>query len=195
MATLPFENDSLKFSLQAINILLQSINESPITDDTEIVDLLEAQIAASVLEETKKKVLSSGWDINSDVDWAFQPDIDGNIAIQANILDISDAQGRYYMRDWKLYDKKEQSFNFTDVVKCDVIWDLDFNALTHPIRYYITLRASRTFQYRMIGDEKQYQFSVADVDDAYLDARRSQHFTGKHSLKNGSYGINFRRTN
>ena len=73
MAVIPFEHDTLKFSLYAINILLQSINELPVASDTEVAELVEAQLAESVLEETKKGVLAKGWDINTDEDWRFAP--------------------------------------------------------------------------------------------------------------------------
>jgi hypothetical protein len=195
MATIPYENDSTKFLLYAVNILLQSINELPIVNDTELAEIVEAQLAANVLEETKKEVLAEGWDINTDEDWNLMPNTEGVIAIPANILDLSDKQGRYFMRDWKLYDKKEKKFDFEEAVKCDITWDLDFNALTHPLRYYITIKASRTFQYRQVGDQLQYQFSEEDLNMAFLSAKRSEDFTGKYAFDNGQYGLNFSRRN
>lgn len=192
---LSISNDSLKFSLYAINILLQSINELPVNSDVEVADLLEAQIAESVLEETKKEVLAMGWDTNSDKDWTFMPDTAGHIALGSNILNISDSLGQYFMRDWLLYDKKNQTFKFEEAVKCDVTWDIDFNSLPHAIRYYITMKASRTFQYRQVGDTAQFQFSSEDISDAYISARHSESFTGKYSLKGGEFGLNFGRTN
>jgi len=194
MATIPYENDSTKFFLYAVNILLQSINELPVADDTQLAEVLEAQLAAQVLEETKKQVLSEGWDQNSDEEWEFAPDTNGIIAIGANVLDISDRQGRYFMRDWKLYDKKEKTYDFQDSVKCDVMWDLDFNSLTHPLRYYITVKASRTFQYRQVGDQLQYQFSEEDLNMAYIAAKNSEDFTGKYSFADGEYGLMFKRS-
>ena len=192
--SIPYANDSTKFFLYAVNILLQSINELPVADDTQLAEIIEAQLAASVLEETKKAVLAEGWDICTDENWTFMPDTNGVIALPANILDISDPQGRFFMRDWKLYDKIEKTFTFEEAVKCDVTWDLDFNALTHPLRYYITIMASRTFQYRQVGDQLQYQFSEDDLNKAYISAKTSEDFTGKYSFKNGQYGLNFSRS-
>jgi len=195
MATIPYANDSTKFFLYAVNILLQSINELPVNDDTQLAEIIEAQLAAQVLEETKKEVLSEGWDVATDEDWEFMPDAEGYISLPANILDISDRQGRFFMRDWKLYDKRNKTFKFEDKVKCDVVWDLDFNSLTHPLRYYITIKASRTFQYRQVGDQLQYQFSEDDMNQAYLNAKTSEDFTGKYSFRDGEYGLTFGRSN
>lgn len=187
--------DSLKFKLNAVNILLQSINELPIADEADIAALQEAQLAEQVLEETLFQVLSEGWDVNTDEDWVFTPDYLGAIALPSNILDISDKTGRYYMRDWRLYDKENKTFIFTEAVLCDVVWNLDFNGLTHPLRYYITIKASRTFQYRTIGDTSQYQFSAMDEQDAYEAALHSEDFTGKYNLNSGAFSSNFSRTN
>ena len=193
MATIPYANDSTKFFLYAVNILLQAINELPIQDDTQLAEIQEAQSAAAVLEETKKQVLSEGWDVNTDEDWVFMPDTNGTIALPANILDLSDKQGKYFMRDWKLYDKQRQSYEFDDAVKCDVVWDLDFNSLSHPIRYYITIKASRTFQYRQIEDQAKYQFSQEDAQTAFIAAKNSEDFTGKYAIDDGDFGLNFGR--
>lgn len=193
MATIPYANDSTKFFLYAINILLHSIGEPPLEDDADYASIIEAQIAANVLEETKQEVLAEGWDCNTDIDWEFAPDINGKIAIPANIMELSDKAGRYYMRDWLLYDKQNQTFIFDKPVKCDVVWNLEFNALPHSIRYYITLKASRTFQYRTVGDAKQFQFSQDDLERAYISARRSDGFTAKYNIKTSPYGQQFTR--
>ena len=50
------QHDSSKFFLYAVNVMLQLINELPISDDVELAEILEAQLAASVLIETKKEV-------------------------------------------------------------------------------------------------------------------------------------------
>lgn len=187
--------DSLKFKLHAVNILLQSINELPITDEEDIAALQEAQIAEAVIEEVKFQVLSEGWDINSDKDWEFTPDSSGSINIPSTVLDLTDKAGRYVVRDWRLYDKQDKTYKFEDTVLCDVAWNTDFNALTHPIRYYITVKASRIFQRRTIGDVAEYQYSIEDEQDAYEAALHSEDFTGKYNMGKGSYGLNFGRNN
>ena len=181
--------DSEKFLLQSVNILLSSINELAINDDVELADIIEAQKASDVLEEVKKSVLSQGWDFNTDDDWEFAPDIDGYISIPANILDISSTDSDIVMRDWRLYSKKNKSAKFEQAIKCKVIWDMDFNSISHALRHYITIRASRIFQYRMIGDGSQFDFSEEDEHHAYISARRSDGRTAGYNMLTSFYGI------
>jgi len=184
--------DSEKLLLYSVNILLSSINELAISDDTELAEIIEAQKARDVIEEVKKSVLSTGWDVNTDTDWEFIPDVDGYISLPANILDISTNDSDIIMRDWRLYSKKDKTAKFNEAIKCTVVWDMDFNALPYPIRHYITIRASRIFQYRMIGDVAQYQFSEDDENHAYISARRSDGRTANYNMLRGSFGQEFK---
>lgn len=164
------------------------INELPVSDDVELAEILEAQVASSVLVETKKEVLSDGWDFNQDKDYEFPQDSNGFIAIPANVLDISSTDGEVIMRNWNLYSKKDQTAIFDKPQKMNVIWDLDFNTLSHPIRNYITIRAARKFQARTIMDTNVYGYSQKDEEDAYIIARRSEGFTGRYNMLTDAYG-------
>ncbi len=188
MAVLDQQYDSTKFFIYAVNILLQLINELPVNNDVELADILEAQLASSVLIETKKEVLSDGWDFNTDNDYEFPIDNQGYIPIPTNVLDISDRNGRYIMRDWRLYDKQNKTAIFTTPQKLKVIWDLDFNSLTHPLRNLITIRAARKFQARTIMDTSMYKYSQQDEEEAYLIARRSDGFTGNYNMLTSTFG-------
>ena len=180
--------DSSKFFLAAINVMLQMINELPISDDTELAEILEAQLAASVLIETKKEVLADGWDVNTDEDYEFPQDTEGYINIPANVLDISSDDANIIMRNWQLYNKKDKTAIFEEPQEMKVYWDLDFNTLTHPIRNFITIRAARKFQARTVMDANVYGYSQADEEDANIIARRSEGNTGRYNMLDSEYG-------
>ena len=187
--TLAVEYDSSKFWLQSVNILLQVIGQIPVATEDELINILEAQIASSVLLETKKEVLSDEWDFNRDYDYEFAPDTDGYISIPANILDIYDSKGKLIMRDWRLYSKEKQTAIFTEAQTMNVVWDMDFNSITHPLRNYITIRAARRFQARQVMDTNVYSYTVQDEETAYQIARRSEAKTGKFNmLTSGTFG-------
>lgn len=188
MATLEPEYDSSKFFLSSVNIMLQMINELPVNDDIELAEILEANIASSVLIETKKEVLSEGWDFNTDSGYEFPQDASGYIAIPANVLDISSVDGNIIMRNWNLYDKRNQTAIFEEPQAMDVIWDLDFNTLSHPLRNFITIRAARKFQARTVMDTNVYGYTKQDEEEAHLIARRSEGFTGRYNILTGAYG-------
>lgn len=180
--------DTTKFFLYAVNVLLQMINERPVNDDVELAEILESQLASAVLIETKKEVLAAGWDFNTEEGYSFPFDVNGFISVPSNVLDISSSDGDIVMRDWRLYSKSEQSAIFTENQSVDVLWDLDFNTLTHPIRNYIIIRAARKFQARQVMDTNLYTYSQQDEEDAYILARRSEGFTGRYNILAGTYG-------
>lgn len=190
MAYIVDEHDSSKLLLGAINILLQTINELPIKTTDDLANSTTAQLAEMTINEIKKEVLSEGWHFNSDKNYPFPPDVSGYISIPYNVLDIIASNGKnYIMRDWKLYDKDKFSFIFDKAVECDVVWDMDFNSLTHPIRRYITIKASRVFQARTIGDQAAYTYTTVDEEDALQVARRSEGRTGRYNmLESEEYG-------
>ena len=186
---LTYGEDTQKFTLYAINILLQTINELPLDDDEDLAASLEGSIAQSVLEETKKAVLADGWDINTDDAYLMSPDLDGFIPIPSNVLDISSSDGDVINRGFRLYSRSEQSNKFEEPVECSILWDIPFNDLPHPIRHFITIKAARSFQARIVGDTNQYTFTENDMQEAYLAARRSESRTGNYNIfTSGTYG-------
>lgn len=187
------EYDSSKFTLYAVNIMLQMIGELPITDDVELAEILEAQVAQQVLTEVKKDVLGQGWDFNMDSNYFFAQDADGYISIPANVLDITDAQGDIIMRDWRLYSKSNQSAKFEAPQAMSVKWDMDFNSLTHPIRNYITIKAARIFALRTVTDATVASYSQEEEHTAYISAKRSEGFTGQYNmLASGDFGATYK---
>lgn len=187
------QNDSSKFFLYAVNVMLQMINELPINDDVELAEILEAQLASSVLIETKKEVLGFRWDLNTEDNYSFPTDADGFIPVPSNVLDITSSDGDLIMRDWRLYSRSAQSAIFTEPQDVTVVWDMDFNTLTHPLRNFITIRAARKFQARTVMDTSVYGYSERDEQEAYTSARRSEGFTGKYNmLTSGTFGTNYK---
>ena len=175
--------------LDAVNILLETINDLPIEDESEYTNFLEARQARSKIIEVTRAVLSERWDFNTDTNYTFPLDMQGMIPVPNNVLDIVGNLGDVIMRNWKLYSKSNQSHVFTEEVPCTVVWLFDFNTLTHPLRHYITIRAARIFSARTIGDEKAIKFNEIDEEDARLAARRSETRTGQYNMLGSRYGV------
>ena len=190
--TLDQQNDSSKFLLNSVNIMLQLINQLPVVDDVELAEILEAQLAASVLIETKKDVLAEGWDFNSDTAYKLPTDEEGYINLPSNILEISSQDGDIISRDNRLYSKKNQTAIFEDSVEVDIKWDVDFNTISHTLRNYITIKAARRFHERTIGDAAVAKYTMDDEQTAYLSARRSEGFTGRYNMLTSPYGATAR---
>ena len=176
--------------LEAVNILLETINELPIEDELEYDGFIEARQARSKIIEVTRAVLSEKWDFNTDKNYVFPLDVNNMIPIGTNVLDVVGNRGDVIMRNWKLYSKSNQSHIFEENVPCDVVWLFDFNNLSHPLRHYITIRAARIFAARTVGDKEVIAFNEVDEEDARLAARRSEGFTGQHNMLKSTYGIN-----
>ena len=176
--------------LDAVNILLESINQPPIADESYFSHVADAKQAKNKILEVKRAVLSEGWDFNQDSNWTFPVDINGFIPVPSNVLDLTGKAGDIINRGWKLYSRSNQSHVFEEDEDCDVIWDMDFNSLTHPIRHYITIRACRIFMARRIGDKETLAYNEVDEEDARLSARRSESRTGRYNMLKSSFGVN-----
>jgi len=184
------EFDTQLFTLTSVNIILESIGELPLENEEDIDAILEARIAKQALIEAKLEVLSMGWDVNTDTDYTFLPDADGIVSVPSNVLDIRSGED-IIMRDWKLYDKAAKTVKFEDAVQCDVKWNLDFNSLPHPLRYYITIKAARRMQGRSIGDSNAFSYTQQDEQSALIAARESEGYTGQYNVLSGTYGTSF----
>ena len=174
--------------LDAVNILLECINEPPIEDETYFAYIAEARMAKQNLLEAKRMILAEGWDFNSDTGWTFALDLQGMIAVPTNVLDLTASRGDVIMRNWKLYSKNDQSHIFTEPQDCDVVWDMDFNSISHPLRHYITLVAANIFIQRSTGNKEAVAYNTQDIEDAFISARRSEGRTGRYNMLNSSYG-------
>ncbi len=179
-----------KHLLTAVNILLETINELPIEVEEDYDLVIEARQAKAKINEVTMAVLAEGWDFNKDSNWIFPLDVNGMIPVPENVLDITASNEDVIMRNWKLYDKQKHTHIFDKEIPCDVVWLLNFNSLTHPIRHYITIRAARVFAARTVGDKAAISFNQIDEDGARLAGRRSESRTGKYNMLKSGYGIN-----
>jgi hypothetical protein len=152
--------------LDAVNQMLSSIGEAPAVSLT--TDNPEIAIAESTLDEISRSVQAEGWNFNTEYEYPFTPDGNGQITIPTNILSITDNKikslGQYLttVREGKLYDKIAHSYTFTTTVYCDVVWVYDFDDLPQPFKEYITTRASRVFASRVVGSEEQVKLIAQD---------------------------------
>jgi uncharacterized radical SAM superfamily Fe-S cluster-containing enzyme len=168
--------------LEGVNIALQTVGEMTLTTASTIASVYEAKTALEILTETRKTILTEGFNCNTDYEWELTADASGYIAIAANILRVvsSDHTKDYIMKDNKLYDKENNTFKFDagSIHKVNIVWLLDFDDIPHTIAYYIAVRASRIVYQRLIGatdiirvlmdDEEKAKFKMIEHDvDTY----------------------------
>lgn len=153
--------------LEAVNTILSAVGEPPINslDDQKNAD---AAIARNILGEINREVQAHGWHFNSQNEVDLTPaDATKYIDLPENILRIDIADSTYDTRDVtqrgsRLFDRKDNTYEFTSVVKASVIYVLDWDEMPEPARRYVTVKSARVFQDRMVGSSAHHSFSQED---------------------------------
>ena len=161
---MPYPTTGSKTELQAINQILASVGQAPVTT----LERTNPDVAISwdTLNEVSREVQSEGWTFNREYSYPFAPNEKGEIVYPPNVLQLDvSTDPRFYpgkqydtvRREGKLYDRRGHSFKFDKTLYCDVKWYFDWEDLPIPIQDYIVSRASTIVSNRLIGDPEQYQ--------------------------------------
>jgi|SRR6056300_107562 hypothetical protein len=151
---------ALTTKLEAVNVMLGNIGESPVTQITSPSTLpVSAQTAISVLDEVSRDVQSEGWHFNTVPKLTLSPDINDEILLADDVLhvDTLDNTKDIVQRGGKLFDRGENTYDFTKDIDVTAVYLLDFTELHEQARRYITLKASRVFQGRIVGSQELEQ--------------------------------------
>ena len=186
---MPFSTTGSKTELQAVNQILASVGQAPVTSiDTEtIIDQNDNQvtvvtnpdvaIAYSTLEEVSREVQAEGWTFNKEFNVQFTPDTNDEILWPNNVIqmDLSDdpkysayREKDTVKRNAKLYDRMNHTYIWEEPIYCDVTWFFSWDDLPSPIQDYITCRAATIASSRLVGDPGQYQ--ILQQKEAYARA-------------------------
>lgn len=175
--------------LEAVNTMLSIIGEAPVNSlQTGLVD---AETAETILNNVSREVQSRGWNFNTELDYVFSPNTDGEVVLPSNIIRADRAQSEqkyrtsneeYIQRGNKIYDKSNHTFTISKKLKLDVIVLLDFEVLPEVARNYITLRASRIFSDRVVGDLGLSQLNRPDEAQALQDLKEAEADNGNYNI-------------
>jgi hypothetical protein len=152
--------------------MLGHIGEAPINSLADSAALpISGSIALTTLREVAKEVQTEEWHFNTVTDHEISPDSDSKIPLPATTLfvDAVNSTDDYVQRGLFLYNRKDRTFTFTSAVKVDLTEQLDWDDLIEPARRYITLRAARIFQGRIVGS-RELEALIA-VDEMQARAR------------------------
>jgi hypothetical protein len=154
--------------LQAINQMLTGIGQAPVVS----LDIANPEIATalSILESVNREVQGEGWNFNTEINYPFTPDNDGEVVVPGNVLQIADNKTsnvqkyQTVLRGGKLYDKISHSYSFPTnaPLLCDVVWLFAFEDLPQVFQDYIAQRAARVFAGSVVGSKEMFQFNAQD---------------------------------
>ncbi len=146
--------------LEAVNTMLASVG---VQAETSIESLNgEGAIALTTLREVSRAVQSIGWHFNTQEEVTVTPDTDGYATLGSNVVRADQKDGTYTaidvcQRGDKLYDRKNNTYQFSDEFLLTVVILLDWDELPEPARGYIMQRATRIFKDRVRADNKGRQ--------------------------------------
>jgi hypothetical protein len=148
---------TLTTKLEAVNSMLGHIGETPVNSISNTNALpVSAATAVSALDEISRAVQSEGWQFNTEVNVSLSPAGDGTITLSDDIIEMDpiDTSIDVVQRGLSLFDRSNNTTVFNRDLKVNQTRLLDWDSLPEPARRYITLRASRIFQGRVVGSRE-----------------------------------------
>lgn len=180
--------------LEAVNVMLSTIGESPINSLGAISGVVDAVTARAILKEVSVQTQEEGWHFNIEKNFTLQPDLlTSEIAVPANCIQVDtsgkDAQRDVCVRGPKLYDRDKHTFQFTGSINVDMTLLFEFEELPQAVRHYIMIRAARVFQQRVVGSEVLGSFSEKDEQRARAVLKKFEADTADYNILNGNWSV------
>jgi|TARA_R100000084_G_C4605518_1_gene125386 hypothetical protein len=171
--------------LEAINVMLTSIGESPVNTITSSTTT-DVSIAVQILDNVSREIQSVGWHFNTDVNYKLAKNTSNEIVLPSNCLRVDnthqDADLDLVERNRKLWDRENHTYTITQDVRVNITWLLEFTEIPETARRYITIRAARIFQDRMLASETLHKFHQVDEIQALAALKEHEGDTRDHSI-------------
>jgi hypothetical protein len=151
--------------------------------------------ARAILSEVSVQVQEEGWHFNTEYEFILTPSLDTKeIYVPANTIEVDASEYDrnnidVAIRGNRLYDRKNKTFQFQQDIKADLTILLEFNELPQAARHYITVRAARVFQQRVIGSDTLGSFTERDEARALRSMRRYESKTADYNILTGNYSV------
>lgn len=182
---------NLTTELQAVNVLLATIGESPVNTLETAEQPQEAVIARTILNETSTTVQSEGWNFNTQRHFKLTPDIGGRLVVPNNCIQIAPVAPTQHaevaLRGNKVFNREINSFTFKAPVWVDMIVLLDFTELPQTAHRYITAKAARLFQQRFVGSQTLDTYAREEEARARAALLRDDALSAGYNMLTDSY--------
>lgn len=171
--------------LQAINTMLSAVGEPPVNSLT--AQRADSLIAQTILEEVCREVQTYGWHFNTEDNVVLSPETGTNyiyIGDSVARVDMDTAYQNYdiVVRGNRLFNRKTNSYEFLEEIKVTRVILMDFDEMPEPAKRYVTVRAARIFQDRMVGANTLHAFSAQDEISALARLSEYENETGDNTI-------------
>jgi hypothetical protein len=179
--------------LDAVNTILSIMGETPV-NTLDVAGNLHVEQAQARLREYSRDIQERGWHFNTDQDYSMARNGANRIPVPDNVLHITTSGNHKHKykvveRGGFLYDIEEQSFTFDEALLCRVVWFMEFDEIPEAARRYITIRAARALQERMVGAETTHKFTADDEAMALGSLNRAELRLRKANMLTGSWSV------
>ena len=154
---------TLDTELSAVNSILGSIGQSPVTSLSLDFTNPEISFIHNLLREVNVDVQNEGWSFNTEYHVTYSPNTDGYFVIPPNVIrfDVHDNQNLrttdVVKRNGRLYDKYNHTDVFTEDLSLDVVTLYEFGDLPSVFQRYITYRAAGRAAAQLVGNPQLVQ--------------------------------------
>ena len=175
--------------LSAVNSILGSIGQSPVTNITgNALQNPEIAFVVNLLNEVNKDVQTIGWTFNTEHRVKKSPDAQGNYVVPSNaiVYDISDGQidrdTNVVKRDGKLFDTNHQTDVFTGEYYFDIVTLYPFTDVPPAIQRYIIARASMRAATQLVSNGDLVKLLQVEEQQARANAIEFETEQGDHNF-------------
>ena len=176
--------------LQAINTMLSAIGEPPV--NSLAAQRADSLIALTILDETTRDIQSYGWQFNTDENVVMTPETTtGFLYISDSIVRVDIAYTddtvalEVVIRGNRLYNRLTSSYAFTEALTTTQVTLLDFDEMPEIAKRYITIRAARIFQDRVVGSSTLHAFEMQDEITALARLTEYENEVGDYNIFQG----------
>jgi hypothetical protein len=186
---------TLDTELSAVNSILGSIGQSPITS----LDFTNPEISYihNLLREVNVDVQNEGWSFNTEYHVTYSPNTDGYFVIPPNVIrfDVHDNQNikttDVVKRNGRLYDKYNHTDVFTSDLSLDVVTLYEFDDLPSVFQRYITYRAAGRAAAQLVGNPQLVQLLATQEAQARAACMEYECDQGDHTFMGWPDGTSY----
>ncbi len=145
--------------LAAVNTIISNIGQAPVNDLDTVNPMV--QMAEQTLNEVNRTVQAEGWVFNTERDYPFILDSNGELPVPFDVIAWDLPPGdrcSLVQRDGRLYNKTDHTFKFEHDLELDVVRFFNFDDLPEAFKNYITVRAANLFAGRSVGSPEAVRF-------------------------------------
>jgi hypothetical protein len=178
--------------LEAVNTMLSCIGEAPV-NSLDGPRSSDTAIAVNILDEVNREIQSRGWWFNMQSGLSLAKDGTGKVAVPASYVHVDHPDYNYVKRGGYLYNLDDNTDVFTsNVENLTAVILLDFTQLPEAARRYVTMRASRSFFERMVGEAGRAAMLKDEESQAYLSMLQADAEQADLNIFNNDY-VNYQR--